>query len=230
MVKIQSTIGEGGFQAGGRNFVVEDESPRNFVTDRGQRQRPLAQDQIPQDRQINPSVAAGLRHQAMEQQEQVEQRSLNEARRRIEILTGLGRNTKEVEVAGIVFTLRSLKTFEQNSLDQVVASQKQVKLPDGNISFTPLGMYEIKIEALGHSLYMVDGQSVDVVLGTINDEYEIQVGARKDLLNEMDGTLIDYLFVQYQTLAKETQDGYAPKTSEEVKEVVDAVRKSGEDA
>lgn len=225
MVKIQSSIGEGGFQASGRNFVVEDESPQ-----RSPRQRPLAQDQISQDRQINPAVAAGLRRQAMEQQQLQEQRSLVDAKRRIEILTGIGRNTKDVEVGGIVFTLRSLKTFEQNSLDHVVAAQKQVRLPNGSSSFTPIGMNEIKLEALSHALFMIDGQSVDVVLGTINEEYDIQVSARKDLVNEMDGTLVDYLFVQYQGLVKETQDGYAPKTSEEVREVVDAMRKSGEDA
>lgn len=221
MVGIRSTIGNSGFNATGRNFVVEDESKGS--------QRTLAPDQIPQDRLINPSVAQGLRRQAMEQQEQIEQRAFLEAQRRVELITGLGRKTKDVTVENITFTLRSLKAFEQNSLAQVVAKQTRVQLGDGKLGFTPEGMYNIKTEALSHSLYLVDGQPVEIVLGTVNNPYEEQVAARKDLITEMDGELTDYLFLHFERLSAETRDGYAPKTTEEVKEVVDTIRKSGQD-
>jgi hypothetical protein len=224
MVGIRSTIGNNGNTtrlATGRNFVVEDESRGAPVA--------LTPDQIPQDRMVNPAVAQGLRRQALEQQEQVEQRNFVDARRRIELLTGLGRKTKDVLIEGITFTLRSLKAFEQNELAQVIAAQDRISLPNGQVSFTSIGMYNIKVEALGHSLHLVDGQLVDIVLGTVNSPYEEQVAARKELIIEMDGEFINHLFIEFEKLSAETKDGYAPKTTEEVKEVVDTIRKSGQD-
>lgn len=219
MAKIQSSIGESNLNIPqNRNYVVSDES--------------LGSRQVPQE--INPAVAVGLRKKMLEQQEMVEQKSIREARHRIEILTGLGRKTKDIVVetneGNLTFTLRTLKSFEQNCLAQVIESVDKVRLPDGKISFTPTGMYKIKTEALSHSLYLIDGQSVDVVLGTANMEYEEQVMARKDLISNMDHALTDHLFIQYEMLSAEARDGYAPRNAEEVEEVVEAIRKSGENA
>lgn len=221
MVGIHSTIGNTDYNSVGRNFVVDDKS-------KSIQQKPLDQNQIPQNRIINPSIAAGLRQQAIEQQEQHEQRALIESRHRVELITGLGRKTKEVSIDNIIITLRSLKAFEQNCLSQVIAAQERIILADGKFSFTPIGMYNIKTEALSHSLYLIDGQLAEIVLGTINSSYEEQVSARKDLITEMDGELINYLFLQFENLSAETRDGYAPKSTQEVKEVVDTIRKSGQ--
>ena len=63
-----------------------------------------------------------------------------------------------------------------------------------------------------------------------NMDYSEQVLARKELVCEMDGALVDHLFIQYEVLSSEARDGYEPKNEEEVKEVVDTIRKSGQDA
>ena len=221
MVQVKSTIGDANFQnPRQKNYVVNDETlPQGR--------------EVQQQREISPSVAAGLRRQAMEKQEEVENRALQEAKRRVEIITGLGRKTKDVKIetdeGNLTFTLRTLKTFEQNCLAQVVESVDRITLPSGAVSFTPTSMFKIKTEALSHSLFLVDGQSVDVVLGTANMDYEDQVASRKDLVREMDGALIDHLFLEYEELSKEAYDGYAPKTAEEAKEVVETVRKSSTD-
>ncbi|MCK9567783.1 hypothetical protein M0R72_02385 [Candidatus Pacearchaeota archaeon] len=217
MNRIRSTIGESNFVGQGqRRFIVGEET-----------QAP------PQPvQEINPAVAATLRRQAQEQQEVFDQRSLNEARRRIDIITGLGRMTKEVpvEVAGgkVVFTLRTLKTFEQNCLAEVIEQAQRLSTVDGRMLFAPTSLAKIKLEALSHSLFLIDGQSIDIVLGTSNADYESQVIERKHLIEEMDHALINYLFTNYETLTQETYDGYAPKTVEEVKEVVETISKSGE--
>lgn len=223
MVGIRSTIGNSSNTtriAPGRNFVVENES----------KYREPISNQIPKDRIIDPNIVKGLRQQALEQQEQIDQQNFVDAKRRIEILTGLGRKTKDVTIEGITFTLRSLKSFEQDALSQVIAAQEHISLPNGKISFTSNGLYNIKIEALGHSLYFIDGQLTDVVLGTVNSPYNEQVAARQELIAEMDGELTNYLFIEFEKLSVETKDGYSPKTTEEVKEVVDTIRKSGQDS
>jgi hypothetical protein len=225
MGKIQSSIGESNFQVPGqKNYVVNDETlPRGRVV----------QPQ-PGSQQINPAMATALRKQAMDKQEGAEQRSVQEARRRVEIITGIGRKTKDVPIetpeGTITFTLRTLKKFEQNCLAQVIESAERMPLSDGRVSFTPTAMAKIQMEALGHSMFLIDGQSVDLVLGTANLDYEEQVLARKDLIGEMDGALIDHLFLQYEQVSKEAYDGYAPRTADEAKEVVETIRKSGQNA
>jgi hypothetical protein len=217
MNRIRSAIGESSFAGQGqRRFVVGEET------------------QAPQQpvQEINPAIANTLRRQAQEQQEMVDQRSLSEARRRIDILTGLGRMTKDVPIdingGKVIFTLRTLKTFEQNCLAEVIEQAQRLSTVDGRMLFAPTSLAKIKLEALSHSLYMIDGQSIDIVLGTSNADYETQVIERKHLIEEMDHALINHLFTNYETLTQETYDGYAPKTVEEVKEVVETISKSGE--
>ena len=66
-------------------------------------------------------------------------------------------------------------------------------------------------------------------MGTTQDDYEDQIQAKKDLISEMDAKLVDYLFSNYEILMQEVQSEYIPKTPEEVKEVVDTIRKSSQD-
>lgn len=222
--RVQSSIGNTSHRGNQRNYVVSDENLGEHPNPNVERHRP---------QQINPAMAAELRQQAAERENMAQNRAMQEARRRVEIITGLGRKTKDVTINNdqgkLTFTLRSLKSFEQDALSQVMESVDRISLPNGKISFTPTGMHKIKLEALGHSLYLIDGQSVDVVLATVNEDYIEQVEARKDLLREMDAALVDYLFIQYERLASETTDGYMPKSDSDLKEVVETIRKSGED-
>ena len=221
MSSIRSTIGESNFAgAGQRRFVVpsgEDDAKSPNLS----------------QPQVTPEMVTTLRRQAQERQEQVDQRSLVDARRRIDIITGLGRRTKEVPVetdnGTVIFTLRTLKTFEQNCLAQVVEQSERLTTADGRLIFAPTSLAKIRVEALSHSLFLIDGQSIDIVLGTSNIEYVDQVLARKELINEMDHALINHLFNNYEVLAQETYDGYMPKTVEEAKEVAETISKSSQD-
>jgi hypothetical protein len=221
MSSIRSTIGESKFAgAGQRRMVI----PNANGNEDAQSSQP----------QITPELATSLRMQAQERQEQVELRGLADARRRIDIITGLGRRTKEVPLetndGTVIFTLRTLKTFEQNCLAQVVEQSERLTTTEGRLIFAPTSLAKIRVEALSHSLFLIDGQSIDIILGTANVAYEDQVLARKDLISEMDHALINHLFNNYETLAQETYDGYIPKTAEEAKEVVETISKSGTDA
>ena len=233
MNKIRSTIGESNFTGPGqRRFVV----PSASEAGRGGYAAPSEDGtQTPMlGREINPAVATTLRREAQEHQEQAEQRNLGEARRRIDIITGLGRKTKEVPVdtddGMVIFVLGTLKTFEQKCLAQVVEQSERLTTTDGRMVFAPTSLANIRVEALAHSLFMIDGQSIDIIIGVANLPYEEQVVARKGLIEEMDHALINHLFNNYETLTQETYDGYYPKTVEEAKEVVETISKSGENA
>lgn len=218
MNRIRSTIGESSFAGNGnRRFVVGED--------------PQVPEPVPVQH-ITPEMASTLRRQAQDYQAQNEQRNLGDARRRIEIITGLGRRTKNVPVetdsGTVVFTLRTLKTFEQNCLAQVIEQSERMTTAEGRMVFSPTSIAKIRIEALSHSLFLIDGQSIDIVLGTANSEYESQVVERKGLIEEMDHALINHLYNNYETLTQETYDGYIPKTVEEAKEVVETISKSGQ--
>ena len=237
MVQIKSTIGASHFDIPKqqKRLVIPNAEEQQEIEQVSQNPRiPQARsrhDLIP-GAELNPAVVAGMRKQAQEQAQISEQRSLGDARRRIELITGLGRKTRDVDVEfnneSHRFTLRTLKTFEQNFLDQTYEDAKRISLSDGRIAFSNVSYYHIKIEALSHSLFLIDGQSIDLVLGTANEEYQDQVLARKDLLREMDVFLITHLFEEYEKLCLEAHDGYAPRTDDEMKEVVNTISKSGQ--
>jgi hypothetical protein len=223
MNSIRSTIGESNFSGvGPRRFVVGNETPEYVEPASAPAPTPVS---------ITPEMAANLRRQAQEQQSSKEQRQLGEARRRVEIITGIGRRIREVPLefdgASVVVTLRTLKTFEYNFLSQVIENTERITLANGTMVFSPTGLSRIKVEALSHSLFLIDGQSVDIILGTANSDYETQIVERKKLIEEMDHALINHLYDNYEILTKETYDGYNPKTAEEAKEVVETISKSG---
>jgi hypothetical protein len=218
MSRISSTIGESNFAGTGqRRFVVSNDK----------------ETQVPPPAQMTPELASTLRRQAQEHQEQIDNKSLGDARRRIDIITGLGRKTRDVPIdtsnGTVVFSLRTLKTFEQNCLAQVVEQSERLTTSEGRLIFAPTSLSKIRVEALSHSLFLIDNQSIDIILGTSNSPYEEQVLARKDLIDEMDHALISHLFNNYEALTQETYDGYIPKTVEEAKEVAETISKSGQD-
>lgn len=208
MVNIESSIGKSNLRNPGQKWSVDDK------------------------KQINPYEVAALRQQVQEQDFQAEFQQTQEARKRIEIITGLGRKTKDVEIvynnSKVIITLRSLKSFENNYLSELYEKSETVMLSNGKSSLTSTSLYTLKVEALAHSLYFIDGKSIDIILGTVNEDYDVQLTARRQLVSEMDNTLTDYLFNKYDELRKETIDGYMPKSLEEAKEVVDTIRKSGQ--
>jgi hypothetical protein len=232
MVNIHSSIGSNkqrsgsGQQQSNRNWSIPDgqDDTENYAN------IPNDFTQQPTRQMINPAEVAHRRQIAMEKSEQQEQKSSKEAMRRVDFITGIGRKTKEVPITDdsttTVFTLRSLKSFEQNCYAQAVEQAERIVLSDGRTTFKPTSLYNMKLVALSYSLFMIDGQLADLVLGTFDLSYEEQIEAKKSLISEMDGALIDHLFNKFDELSTEVYDGYIPKTQEQVKEVIQAINKS----
>lgn len=232
MANIYSSVGNNKPRASnqqnpGRNWTVPDSENIPVIPNNIDFNDLVQQSTEGQSRQmVNPAEVARRRNMAMEQTQQNEHLAQQESVNRINIITGIGRKTKEVTVNDIVFTLRSLKSFEQNCYAQAIETAERFSSANGQTAFKPTSLFKIKLEALAHSLYLIDGKNVDLILGTINSEYEDQIDQRKSLLSNMDGALIDYLFNKFDELSKETYDGYIPKTEEDMKEVAQAIHKS----
>jgi hypothetical protein len=131
------------------------------------------------------------------------------AKRRIEILVGMTRLTKEVEVEGQRYVLQTLKSKELR--EALVATVEF----DGSIQL----VFETRKQLLARALTVVAGMDISQFLNS--DDLQ----ARLDFIEDMDHALLQRLYIEYVSLANEAQDKYSLKTPVEAKEVMDDLKK-----
>jgi hypothetical protein len=217
MPTIKSSIGESSSNVTGKRWSVPDLDQQ-------------AQPQEPVYKTINPLDVTNMRRQAQERAQEAEIQAVRSSQQRIDMLTGLGRRTVDVPINDskngiIVFTLRTLKVFEKRDYAKVMTNAEKVTLKDGSVSFSLPSTYDVKRESISNSLYLIDGLTLDMVLGTSDCSLSEQKSAKDWLIENMDDEVVDRLFEEYNKLIKSYKQ---PSTPEEVSEVVDAINKSGE--
>lgn len=119
-----------------------------------------------------------MRTQSGEQKKKISATSRNI----LEVLTGIARLNDVVDVDGVKFSIRSLKTREMNAV--VSASLAQ------DVDATQR-MYLMRLHTLVRALYEIDGQDVNFVLGTED------LNAKMEILEEFDEALIIVLYDRY---------------------------------
>jgi hypothetical protein len=131
------------------------------------------------------------------------------AKRRIEMLIGMTRLTREIEIEGNIYKLQTLKSKELR--ESLVATAEF----DGTIEL----VFETRKQLLARSLVVVAGVEISQFLNS----YDLQ--DHIDFIEEMDHSLLLRLYNEYVSLAKEAQDKYALKTDGQVKEVLEDLKK-----
>lgn len=131
------------------------------------------------------------------------------AKKRAEILTGLGRASSEVNVDGVTFSMRTLKQIE---LREIIKTASNLELGSEQA-------YELRVRTLAYSIYAIDGQPVGLAIGS--DAFEDWV----EVINNMDETIVSYLHRHYTDLNSKNKVKYN-LTEEEAKEVVEDIKKS----
>ena len=131
------------------------------------------------------------------------------ARKRIEILTGLGRLEREVEIEGVKFGLHSLKGRELREIFSAIAPY------DGTVELS----FELRKQTLARALHRVFDTDLDLYLG--NNTLE----ARLEIVEEMDEAVLSRLQAEYQLMVDEINQKYAIKTSEDAKTLADDLKK-----
>jgi hypothetical protein len=135
---------------------------------------------------------------------------LNEgARKRIEMLIGMTRKTRSAQVEDNVYVLQTLKDKEMREAIMMASEY------DGTVQ----SAFEIRKQILSRSLVQVAGVPIQQFVGS--DSLE----AKLELIEELDDALLNRLMEEYSILVKETKEKYAIKTLEEVKEVVEDLKK-----
>lgn len=131
------------------------------------------------------------------------------AKRRIEILIGMTRLTRDVDIDGKLYRLQTLKSKE---LREALVSTTEF---DGTIQL----IFETRKQLLARSLIVVAGVEIEQFLSS--DDLQ----SKLDFIEEIDHSLLVRLYAEYVSLSNEAQDKYALKTVEEMKEVADELKK-----
>ncbi len=141
-----------------------------------------------------------------------------ETKKKLEILLGIGRETRDVNIDGVIFSLQTLKDHEIEELTKLprLFDEGSDKIKESTaVEF----LFHLRRVTLGYSLFSIDGSPTDQVL-EVND-FDSKVDALKDL----DNNLISRLFNVYEELRDETAEKYSIKSKKEVAEVVDNIKK-----
>lgn len=131
------------------------------------------------------------------------------ARRRIEMLVGMTRLNRSVDIDGNIYMLQTLKSKELR--DAIVASVEF----DGTVQFS----FENAKQILARSLIQVAGLNIEEFINSNELEDKLY------FIENLDQSLLMRLFSEYNLLNKESQEKYSIKNTEDAKEIVEDLKK-----
>lgn len=130
------------------------------------------------------------------------------AKERIQFLLDIGRQTRDVEVGGTVFSLRTLKGRESREALAAAAAVPQIEV-----------LFEGRRQQLARSIYKIDGVDVDTAIGTNSLEEKLYI------LDEMDDNLMNHLYSNYSELNEDANKRFGIKPDENVEQLVTDIKK-----
>lgn len=158
-----------------------------------------------------PVELSAAQFQEMQQRKmQIKQsqgKATSESRQRVEVLTGIGRLTKDISIEGRVFTLQSLKSREMRETIKAVS-----QATDGADS-----IFEMRAQILARSIIKIDGHPIGLVLG--NDSLE----SKLTFIDESEESTVNQLYTGYTEMTKKTD--LAVKTVEDAREIAEEIKK-----
>lgn len=131
------------------------------------------------------------------------------AKKRIEMLIGITRTVREVEINGHKFTLQTLLSKEMREAISLASEF------DGNVQ----SPFEIRMQFLARSVSEIDGIAIEQFLGSNEIEDKLS------FVNELDDVFLNRLYSEYLILKEEATQKYAISTKSEAEEVSDDLKK-----
>lgn len=131
------------------------------------------------------------------------------AKRRIEMLVGMTRATRQVDIDENSFVLKTLRSKEMR--EALLAASEY----DSTIQFP----FEIRKQLLARSIIQIAGVDTEQFIGS-ND-----IDAKCEFIDLMDEFLLNRIYNEYLILVRETGQKYAVKNENDVKEIVNDLKK-----
>ncbi len=189
---------------------------RNFATTTQQRMLTIPDENSSLNPQIREKSQEFIAEQNIEAIQNARKAKLSAAKKisstakeRIEILTELGRCYDEVEFEGVKFSIQSLKGKEIRAVVRI--SNSAANAADS--------YFEARDQTLARSIYKIDEQPIEIVLGT--DKLEDIVS----WVGELDESLLEYLHNRYLKMMRENKNKFVIKDEEDAKEVAEEIKK-----
>lgn len=181
---------------------MDEESIRNF-------QNQMNQQYVSQAQARSPAEIEKEIREARLAKAKGKEKISEGAKKRIELLIGMTRLTREAEIEGNTFILRTLKSKEmREAMISVIPFDGTVQAP-----------YEIRCQLLARSLTHVAGVEIDQFIGSDKLEDKLL------FLEELDDSLLTRLYNEYVILVEASKNKYSVKNEEDVKEVLEDLKK-----
>jgi hypothetical protein len=146
----------------------------------------------------------------MRQEKMQSHQMLNDgARKRIEMLIGMTRSTRSVDIEGNVYGLQTLKGREMREAMMAVSEF------DATVQFP----FEMRRQLLARALTQVAGVPIDNFVGSNTLESKLE------FIDQLDDILLNRLMEEYSALNQEAKSKYTMQKPEDVKEVAEDLKK-----
>lgn len=213
MTKFESSLGTKEVDSGSfRRFSVPDESQSLPPESYGRQAPPETPDMNQLEREKIKKLRELENQVAEARKAKIEDRISPEAKRRVEILSGIGRASVDITIGDHTFTLRTLTAYEQRELALIGFDLAQNQR--GDIQF------EIRSQILSRALAAVDGQDFSAIVGS--DDSDVRMMG----LEQLDEVVLRLLMQEYQKLSEENNKKFGIKTEEDLEEVVEDIKKA----
>jgi cell division protein ZapA (FtsZ GTPase activity inhibitor) len=184
--------------------VFDERAMRDFQAQMEMQNQPPPQAPVRELNEVEREMLA-----AKKAKREGKERLSDGARRRIEMLLGMIRLHKDIEIDGQLYRVRTLASEE---LREAIVGAAEF---DGSVQF----IFEMRRQILARSLVVVAGVEVDQFLNS----YELE--DRLNFIEALDHALLIRLYNEYTELTQQAQNKYSPKTDAQVKEVLEDLKK-----
>jgi hypothetical protein len=136
-------------------------------------------------------------------EEQKKEKINSVALSKLEFLLGISRKVVDVEVQGVVFTLKTLKNKEKQNIVLEAAKQESVLLQS----------FSVKDLTIAYSLFKINDELIDNIIGS-------NINNKMEFIKEMDSNLVEKLWDEYIKLNKDEDPEALGKSTEEVRDTI----------
>ena len=207
MPKIESPLGSRSFNNQGmREINVPDESGyhQNYNFDNDSMMN--FQKRVDEAEDVN-QIEEQLQKARLSQKGK--ERISDPAKKRIEMLMGMTSLTKEVNIEGNLYGLKSLKSKDmREALSEVAKVDGTLEAP-----------YEIRKQLLARSLTHIAGIELDQFIG------DSSLNSKLLFVDNLDDALVARLYNEYVLLANEIKQKYSIQNENDLKEVIEDSKK-----
>lgn len=131
------------------------------------------------------------------------------AKKRLEILIGMTKTSREVTIDNQLFVLESIKGKDMREAMRLSSEY------ENTIQY----IYELRKQLLARTLKVIAGVEFEQLIGSSSLEDKFK------FIEELDEELLNRLYVEYTILVKESKDKFAVKSEAEAKEVLEDLKK-----